>query len=50
MIVTTPVSVISDSVGAFSFTFPIPAGTANGAYTLKVHDTFGGMVPNFQVI
>ena len=49
-IVTTPTTVITDNKGAFSFTFPIPAGTANGAYTLKVHDTFGGMVPNFQVI
>ena len=50
VIVTTPVSVISDSVGAFSFTFPIPANTADGAVTLKVNDTFGGLVENFQVI
>jgi len=49
-IVTTATDVISTNKGAFTFTFPIPAGTANGAYTLKVHDTFGGMVPNFQVI
>lgn len=49
-IVTTPTDVISDNKGSYTFTFPIPAGTANGAYTLKVHDTFGGMVPNFQVI
>ena len=49
-IVTTANDVISTNKGAFTFTFPIPAGTANGAYTLKVHDTFGGMVPNFQVI
>lgn len=50
VIVTTPVSIISDSVGAFSFTFPIPAGTLVGAYTLKVNDTIGGLVENFQVI
>ena len=49
VIVTTPVSVISDSVGAFSFTFPIPTGTLVGAYTLKVNDTIGGLVENFQV-
>lgn len=49
-IVTTPTDVISDNKGSYTFTFPIPTGTANGAYTLKVHDTFGGMVPNFQVI
>ena len=48
-IVTTATDVITTNKGAFSFTFPVPAGTANGAYTLKVHDTFGGMVPNFQV-
>ena len=48
-IVTTATDVITTNKGAFSFTFPIPAGTANGAYTLKVHDRFGGMVPNFQV-
>ena len=49
VIVTTPVSIISDSVGAFSLTFPIPAGTLVGAYTLKVNDTIGGLVENFQV-
>ena len=49
-IVTTPVSVISTSTGSFSFTFPIPANTADGAVTLKVNDTFGGLVENFQVI
>jgi hypothetical protein len=49
-IVTTPTNVVSTNKGAFSFTFPIPAGETAGAYTLKVHDTFGGMVPNFQVI
>ena len=48
-IVTTPTDVISTNKGAFTFTFPIPAGTADGAYTLKVHDTVGGMVPSFQV-
>ena len=50
VIVTTPVSIISDSVGAFSFTFPIPTGTLVGAVTLKVNDTIGGLVENFQVI
>ena len=48
-IVTTATDVISTNKGAFTFTFPIPAGTADGAYTLKVHDTVGGMVPSFQV-
>ena len=48
-IVTTPTDVISTNKGAFTFTFPIPAGTADGVYTLKVHDTVGGMVPSFQV-
>jgi hypothetical protein len=48
-IVTTPVSVISTSKGVFSFTFPIPADTADGAVTLKVNDTFGGLVSSFQV-
>ena len=50
VIVTTPVSVISSTVGAFSFTFPIPTGTLVGAVTLKVNDTIGGLVENFQVI
>jgi len=50
VIVTTPVSVISSTIGSFSFTFPIPTGTLVGAVTLKVNDTIGGLVENFQVI
>ena len=49
-IVTTPTDVITDSKGTLSFTFPIPANTSAGAYTVKVHDNIGGMTPSFQVI
>lgn len=49
--VTTPVSVITSSAGIFTgVTFVVPANQPDGAYEVKVRDTLGGVIVNYQVI
>ncbi len=46
---TVPASVITDSKGAFSFTFDIPPNQPAGGYDIKVSDSFGGELVRFEV-